>query len=230
MDIGCGGGEFAEHFLKGVIALRPDLGIHLVEADPSLSMLNLARKRFQDLPPQIKVSLKHIGVFPPSTKRLYHRLRGLRFDLIIASFILAWIDDWNDAIDQFLECLFNQGFLCIVELSYEHKRGRKYAEFRRRIYEIAHQNGRPQRLFVENLETLLRERGIKYESEITCSKAVFKEDWAEGIGETLEFFLHFPRRELTEVQIREIKKCTIEAFGGGPLESCKKILWVRKNE
>lgn len=228
LDIGCGGGEQTRALVEEVALARPETKIQLVAVDPSAKILALAHERLQELPTNVDVKIYKGGVHPLPTPRLYSLLSGKHYDFILASQIMFWIDDWLDALNQLIDCLNTGGILCIVLVS--HKCGEKWAAFHQGLFKIAHQEtGFPQHFFAEELEEILEEHNIEYSTDTLTSVVLdFDSTSFYEIDEKLEFLMLFPRRELTVAQREAIQKHLRTTFSSGPLESCRKLIWIHK--
>jgi len=226
LDVGCGDGELIWNLLNHLLLYRPNLRIDLTAIDPEAEVLNLCRQRLQGVPYNVKTAFRQVGVQPQPAPSLIDSLKGKQFDFVLASFVMFWIDDWEDALDQFLMCLKPGGSLCIILLSREHNK--ECAKFRSRVYEIAHLKTGFRMEFVEDMEEILRKRNIKYDAEIgEYDVELSPEPWRDIDG-TMEFIIRFPRNELSEEQVDAIKKHTRATIKSPGLTCCQKALWVKK--
>ena len=228
LDVGCGDGELISNLLNRLLSHRPDLQIDLTAIDPEHDVLNLCKKKLQGFPSNVETAFKQVGVEPQPAPSLIESLKGQQFDFVLASFVMFWIDDWEYALDQFLKCLKPGGLLCIILLSREHNK--ECAEFRSRVYEIAHSKTGLRMEFAEDMEEILRKRNIKYDEEIgEYDVELGPEPWRE-INGTMEFIIRFPRNGLSEEQANAIKEHTRAMIKSPVLTCCQKALWIKKNE
>lgn len=224
LDVGCGGGEITRSFVERLASARPEMKIHLLAIDPADVILNLARKHLQNLSTNVKVKFKQVGVYPQPAPRLCDLFDRERFDFLLASFMMFWVDDWDDVLEQFLECLKPDGLLCVTLNC--RTPGESGASFRQRIFEIAHQETGYQMEFAEDFEEILKTHRIGYRTETVCSDLVLSSMHSDKISEVMEFMMRFPRGELTPHQVEAIKGYTNTMLSSSPLQSCKKMMWV----
>lgn len=226
LDIGCGGGEITRGFIEPLALALPRMKIHLLAIDPSGTILSLAREHLQSLPVNVTVEFKQAGVFPQPAFRLARLFGKGKFDFLLASFMMFWVDDWSNGLEQFLECLQPNGLLCVTLNC--RSPGKKGADFRQRIFEIAHQETEYQMEFAEDLEKILRNHKLDYDVETVCDDLVLSPVGSDKISEEMEFMIRLPQRELTPQQFEVLKKHTDASLQFSPLLCCKKIIWVIK--
>lgn len=201
LDVGCGGGELTHDLVKKLAVQRPETKIELTAIDPGEGILKIADEKLQKLSsktPNLKVKTERVGIEPPPA-RLCKTLGGKSFDFVLASFIFFWVkkENWEDAIDQFAECLDREGLLCIVQLS---QKGR-CADFRKAIHKVAHKFPMD---FTEIIEKVFDESNIDYDSTFLDVSIDLGEEYTERITDTVEFLLRRPRGELTPEQKKKI--------------------------
>lgn len=232
LDIGCGGGELTRVLLESLVRYRPGLEIYLLATDAANGILSHAQKHLEEIPIEHKnvtIEFKQVGVYPQPAPRLSDVIDKGRFNLIIASFMMHWLDDAADAIEQFLECLNDEGFLCIVQLADEE--GSICAEFRKCLFKIGYdkKTGPYEHFFAEEFEEILKERGIHYEPPRIVDAAVnLKVEGSEGVVRSLEFLMNIPRRNMTTKQIKAGKKLINTLLSSGAMTCKYKMLWVEK--
>jgi len=231
LDIGCGGGELTRTFLESLAQHRPALKIHLLATDRAGKVLDHARKNLLNLPSNVIVDLQQVGVNsnPQRAQRLCNVLGGDRFDLLIASFVLHWIDRCDDAVDQFLECLAPCGSICIAEIS--QKNGDQYAEFRRRLFKIAYEKekGPYQHFFAEDFEAILKKKSLQYNSVSLQAVIDLKAKNLEEMDERMEFLTALPRRNWKDKQRDAIRELTGKLTESGTITCGYKMIWVIKD-
>lgn len=218
--------ELTRGLTENLVSVRSNLQIHLLATDPSGTMLNLAESRLKDLPHNVSVEFRQVGIYPPPASRLFDTLKGKQFDFLLASYVLFWMENWDDVLDQFLECLSPGGYLCVILLSRD--KGKECSEFYRRLYEIAHQGTGFRMEFAEVFEELLRQRLIDFETDfVTCNTDLEMKNTPK-VNETLEFIMRFPKSELTEQQVRAIEDHVCLSAETACLECYEKLIWVRR--
>lgn len=230
LDIGCGGGELTRTFLESLAQHRPNLKIYLLATDRSGEVLDHACKNLLNLPSDVKVDLRQVGI--NSNSQGVHRLCNVvgsdRFDLLIASFVLHWIDKCDDAIDQLFECLAPCGSICIAEISL--KNGDQYAEFRRRLFKIAYEKekGPYQQFFAEDFEAILKKKRLQYNTVSLQTVIDLKAKHSEEIDESMEFLTALPRRNWKDKQRDAIRELTGKLAESSTITCGYKMIWVRK--
>lgn len=96
MDAGCGDGYFVEYMC--------DRGAHVVGYDPSTKVIELARKRMQGKPCELHVC---------ETAGIGAVLAGRKFDLILSSMVLHYIEDLRGELLHYKAALKPGGSLLV---------------------------------------------------------------------------------------------------------------------
>lgn len=231
LDVGCGDGELAKELITSLSWYHPDLEIQLLAIDISEKVLDLAREKLKGVPPNVSVDFKQVGVLPPPAPRLLEVLGEKSFDLIVASFVMHWVDDIEDALEQFYQCLRLGGRLCVAAFSKREDRGKEYADFRRQLFKIAHgeetEYGPFQSFFAEDFEKIIKQiedkKMILLEPTLLQTVVDLGSKDAEDIDERIEFLMAMPREKLTPVQKERVKQL-IEKLPG-KMPCVYKIIW-----
>ncbi len=234
LDVGCGEGELIISLVRELKRFAPQTYIDLHAMDPSSEMLTGFRNKLKkkSLPEIANVNLHQIGL----NKR--HRLKEIckssKFDLVLASFVLFWIDDWSDAIDQMLKVLTPTGKICIILLA--KRKGRIGATLRSKLFSIAHKHTGYNLECAEDVEEILRQKGLKWESSLVSFHVEIpaheKENIRTSNGESisaLEFMTRFPWNKLSSGQKKEMIE-TASAYKSQNPICYQKLLWISKGK
>lgn len=224
LDIGSGGGELAYFLLEELKHANPTLRVSYCATDPSSKALDYARRKLNAFP-EVRYMQIGVGKIPQPSHRLKESLEEERFDFLLASYVMFWIDDWESALDEFLECVRPGGLICII-LSARKRLGEKEG-FRPRLLEIAHDDSEfPEHFFAEDFEVLLYQKGIQYQTQPIHSVIRLNPKNITKFNDEMEFLITRPLTELTEGQIKEIKNHILDSSISNALHGCQEIIWI----
>ncbi len=239
LDIGCGDGELTLPIVKQLKNLDPSLNISIYAMEPSKSMMANFKNKVKmdnDILKGCETHFFEIGL--TKERRLSNIFKRKKFDFILTVFVLFWIDDWSDALNQMFEVLTPNGKICIISLSRDF--AKEYANFRAKLFSIAHQFTGYRQEFAEDMEEILKEKNISWESDVLPFKIQHKELFTNEFNEKfqveeiseksknlIEFMTRFPWDNLLESQKQQIIN-TISAYNFNQDTICLKILWIYK--
>ncbi len=225
LDIGCGGGELTDELIKQLIASRSKWKIHLTATDPSPTMLDMAQNHLKkwEKPTKIELDFLRVKVAPKPEPRLYDTLGSKQFDFVLASYVMFWLENWDDALDQFFECLSPNGLVCVIMTSRE--KGEKCSRFRQELLGITHQETNFEfNFFAEDFEKILKKRNdCECQPELIKSTLSLK---SKDYQARLAFLMAFPNELLTPKQKKRLEQVENKLPKSGKLTCNKKLLWV----